>query len=60
MGMEEYEREVELIDYIEVLLKRKRLIMGGAVLCALVVGLLSLNSPRMYVVGIERQSIRVA
>ena len=27
--MQEYEREIELIDYIEVLLKRKKLIIIG-------------------------------
>jgi hypothetical protein len=28
-NMQEYEREIELIDYIEVLLKRKKLIIIG-------------------------------
>lgn len=32
--MEEYEREVELIDYIEVVLKRKWLILLGTLACA--------------------------
>ena len=47
-GVEEYEREVELIDYIEVLLKRKWLIIGGTLLCAVVTGLSVLSSPRLY------------
>ena len=46
--MEEYEREVELIDYIEVLLKRRRLIIVGTVLCAVVTGLFVLSRPRLY------------
>jgi len=53
--MEEYEGEVELIDYIEVLLKRKRLIIGGTVLCALAAGFFSLSSPR----GFEAQALIV-
>ena len=33
---QEYERERELIDYIEVLLKRKKLIIIGTLVCVVV------------------------
>ena len=46
--MEEYEREIELIDYIEVLLKRKKLIIIGTLVCVLVTGLYSVMQPRSY------------
>ena len=46
--MVEYEREVELIDYIELLLKRKGLIASVTVLCGLVVGVLALRTPLQY------------
>lgn len=44
----EYEREVELIDYIEVLLRRKWLIILGTLACVLVVGVYSVMQPRTY------------
>ena len=46
--MEEYEREIELIDYIEVLLKRKKLIIIGTLVCVLVTGLYSVMQPQSY------------
>ena len=47
-GMQDYEREIELIDYIEVLLKRKKLIIIGTLVCVLVTGLYSITQPRSY------------
>jgi uncharacterized protein involved in exopolysaccharide biosynthesis len=47
-GMEESEREIELIDYIEVLLKRKTLIIIGTLFCVVVTGLYSIMQPRSY------------
>lgn len=44
----EYEREVELIDYLEVMLKRKGLIAGITILCGLAVGIQTLLSSRSY------------
>jgi capsular polysaccharide biosynthesis protein len=46
--MQEYEREIELIDYIEVLLKRKKLIIIGTLVCVVVTGLYSIMQPRSY------------
>jgi capsular polysaccharide biosynthesis protein len=46
--MEENEHEVELIDYIEVLLKHKWLIATVTVICGLAVWISSLTSPRQY------------
>jgi hypothetical protein len=46
--MQEYEREIELIDYIEVLLKRKKLIILGTLVCVVVTGLYSIMQPRSY------------
>jgi hypothetical protein len=46
--MQEYEREIELIDYIEVLLKRKKLIIIGTLICVVVTGLYSIMQPRSY------------
>jgi uncharacterized protein involved in exopolysaccharide biosynthesis len=46
--MQEYEREIELIDYIEVLLKRKKLIIIGTLFCVVVTGLYSIMQPRSY------------
>ena len=45
---QEYEREIELIDYIEVLLKRKKLIIIGTLICVVVTGLYSIMQPRSY------------
>ncbi len=46
--MAEYEREIELIDYIEVVLKRKWLILLGTLAC-MVWGMLNARSaPRLY------------
>jgi capsular polysaccharide biosynthesis protein len=45
---QEYEREIELIDYIEVLLKRKKLIIIGTLVCVVVTGLYSIMQPRSY------------
>ena len=45
---QEYEREIELIDYIEVLLKRKKLILIGTLVCVVVTGLYSIMQPRSY------------
>jgi capsular polysaccharide biosynthesis protein len=45
---QEYEREIELIDYIEVLLKRKKLIILGTLVCVVVTGLYSMMQPRSY------------
>ena len=45
---QEYEREIELIDYIEVLLKRKKLIIIGTLVCVVVTGLYSMMQPRSY------------
>lgn len=42
------EREVELIEYIEILLKRKRLIIGCTLLCALVTWLSVRSTPTVY------------
>ncbi|NOY52621.1 MAG: hypothetical protein GXP58_03260 [Deltaproteobacteria bacterium] len=40
--------EVELIDYIHVLCKRKKLILFGTILCMLIAGVLSYRSPDLY------------
>ncbi|MEW6754710.1 MAG: Wzz/FepE/Etk N-terminal domain-containing protein [Candidatus Latescibacterota bacterium] len=44
----QHEREVELIDYIEVLLRHKSLIIGGTVLCVLAAVAYSLRQPQVY------------
>ena len=44
----EFRREIELIDLIEVLLRRKKLIIGGVLVCVLATGLFSLLQPRSY------------
>jgi len=46
--LEENEREVELIDYIEVLLRRKGLIAAVTAVSALAVGLWTITSARQY------------
>ena len=46
--MQEYDHEVELIDYIEVILKRKGLILGFTVICGLVVGVSAFTDNRQY------------
>lgn len=46
--MQEYEQEVELIDYIEVLLKRRTLIVMITLLSAVGIGILSLTQARTY------------
>ena len=46
--MQEYEHEVELIDYIQVVLNRKWLIVGLTVFCGVVVGLKSVLATRQY------------
>jgi len=40
--------EVELIDYIHVLCKRKKLILFGTILCMLIAGVQSYRSPDLY------------
>lgn len=46
--MDTHERDIELMEYIEVLLKRKQLIVTGTLLCAAVTGLLVLLQPQQY------------
>ena len=46
--MEQYEREVQLIDYIEVILKHKRSIIGGTLLCALLTWFYVQSGPQGY------------
>ncbi len=45
---ENYEGEVDLTDFIELVLKRKRLIISATLLCGLVTALFVLLQPRQY------------
>lgn len=45
---ERYEDEVELLDYVEVIVHRRWLVVCGTLLCALVAGLTALQKPQVY------------
>ena len=43
-----YEDEINLIDYLRILWKWKWLIIGGALICAIVASVISLQMPKIY------------
>ena len=44
----ELEEEIELLDYLVVVVRRRWLVLWGTVLCGVAAGLLGLSQPRMY------------
>lgn len=47
-GREQFEDEIELIDYLRVVWKRRYLIIAGALICAIAAGVISFLMPKVY------------
>ena len=47
-GDEVYAEEVELLDYVEVLVHRRHLVLCGTAVCALIAGLVTLTTPETF------------
>lgn len=46
----QYEDEIELIDILRVIWKRKYLIMGGTLACGIIAAIISLSLPKIYMI----------
>lgn len=51
----QFEDEIELMDYLRVIWKWKYLIIAGALVCAVVAGVISFSRPKVYRIGMVIQ-----